>query len=267
MQSLDTFWQRPPWHDGKNKHRLGLRPIDLDELWIADDALLANKQAQLEARYDAVVATSPEYSQVDFELPELSNLPSRFPDWIANVGWQVAEDLCLLDIEQDNRLVAGCLTAPSYWSLREKLGLPLLQVHEPVHGMNKKIGARIDRFLQQMPLLRPFRRENWLVHAEADYFRPAPSLIGELPTSPDNWHFRSERQTLLRLDARFVLFVIGIVFAPASKLAAYPGALDALRRSLRAMDDHEIEHFGGLEKYRRVADYVELLHSTPTDLD
>ena len=118
-----------------------------------------------------------------------------------------------------------------------------------------------------MPLLRPFRRENWFVHAEADYFRPAPSLIGELPTSPDNWHFRSERQTLLRLDARFVLFVIGIVFAPVSKLATYPDALEALRRSLHAMDEDEIEHFGGSKKYGQIADYAELLNSKPADLD
>ena len=262
MQLRDNFWRHPPWREGKNKHRLGLRPIEMDAVWVSDDELSANKRKQVRERYPEVVATLPGYEGVALAIPGVDEPLAAYPDWIANVGIEVSEDLCLLDTEQGHRLVACCLAAPSYWSLHDKLGHPLQHVHGPVQGMNQKIGERIDGFLQGLPVGRPFRRENWFVHSEAVYFRPKSTLRTQLNAEPSQWHFRSERQTLIRLDTRFVLFIIGIVFVPVAELAAHPRAVETLLASLKAMDEDEVEHFGGMEKYSRIADYVEQVYKT-----
>ena len=49
----------------------------------------------------------------------------------------VPEDLCLLERRGDHyELVAGCVTAPSYWRLSDKLGKSLWAVHDNVPGLN-----------------------------------------------------------------------------------------------------------------------------------
>ena len=266
MDSISDFWESPPWQvgdrkfgkkNGQNKHRLGLKPIALSELWARDDALSENKAQQLKSRYSEVVATHPGYETYQWQLPGITYVPREYPDWVACLGAQVAEDICILDAQDDNRLVAGCLAAPSYWSLKAKLGQPLHDVHEPVEGMNKKIGGRIVEFFARLPVDRPFRRENWFVHGEAEYFRQNPGLRTQLSENPDHWMFRSERQTLLRLDERFVVFVIGIVFARFTDIRMHRDALDTFKTSLAAMDDDEVMHFGGLAKMEQIANYVD----------
>lgn len=258
MDLNSDFWAHPPW-EGKNKHRLGLRPIDLSEVWVHDDELLSNKRLQLECRYEEVVATLPGYEAYAWELPGIAEVGRHYPDWIGCIGALVAEDVCILDTQDNNRLIAGCLAAPSYWSLRDKMGLPLHDVHAPVEGMNQKIGGRIADFFQRLPLGRPFRRENWFVHGEAVYFRQTPGLRTKLSADPEGWFIRSERQTLLRLDERFVVFVIGIVFARFTDMQFYPDAIRSFKASLLAMDDDEITHFGGHPKFTRIKRFIDAL--------
>ncbi len=248
-------WQKPPWREGRNKHRLALRPVGLEDLWQNDPRLLANKHRQLVRNYTRTVSTLADYQTVAPSVPGVTPL-DVYPDWIANVGTAVAEDLCLIDTSRENRFVAGCLAAPSYWSLGEKLGKPLYAVHERVHGMNQQIGKRIDEFFYHLPLQRPFRRENWFVHPERIYFRPEPEVQHGVRSDLLQAYFRSEEQTILRLDERFVLFAIGVRFTLVSELQAYPEARRQLAMALRAMDGDEIAYFGGVAKHARLSDYV-----------
>ncbi|NKB99062.1 MAG: DUF3445 domain-containing protein [Pseudomonadales bacterium] len=252
----EAFWQQPPWFEGRSKHRLGLRPIDIAALWQPDGSLFANKSLQLETNYTNVVGTMAGYERVACDIPGLELSKQRYPDWIANVGTMVAEDLCLIDTTDENRFVAGCLAAPSYWLLHEKLGQALFEVHAPVEGMNAKIGTRVDGFFSRLPIGRPFRRANWFVHAEAEYFRTDSSTRSLLDADPADWFFRSESQTLLRLDEQFVLFVIAVTFVPVSDLARNKASIEPLLASLSAMDRDEISHFGGVAKFQRLTDYV-----------
>lgn len=249
------FWHKPPWHEGRNKHRLALRPVGLEALWRNDPRLLDNKHRQLANNYDRTVSTLVDYQTVAPPVPGVTPV-DVYPDWIANVGTIIAEDLCLVDTWRENRFVAGCLAAPSYWSLREKLGKPLWAVHGRVRGMNQKIGARIDDFFYRLPRHRPFRRENWFVHPERVYFRPEPEARDEFSSDLEQAYFRCEEQTVLRIDDRFVLFAIGVRFAPVSRLRAYPEARRQLAVALRAMDEDEIAYFGGVAKHARLSDYV-----------
>ncbi len=252
----NDFWDILPWQAGP-KHRLMLRPIEMTE-WLADDAgLLRNKSDQLKNAYGAVVAQVP-----SFEPPQAADLPwqsetDEFPHWVANFAAHRAEDICLVDVTDEQRFVAGCVAAPSYWSLHEKIGNPLFTVHDPVEGMNAKIGAQVDHFFQNMPVGQPFRRVNWLVHGTDRLF--SAESENHLGDDVSKWWFRSEQQVLFRMNTRHVLFTIRVVQAPVTDLAGRHEAAQTLCDALRSMDADEISHFGGRIKYDALTSYVTLL--------
>ncbi len=263
----DSFWQLPPWQERRSdgglvpvtrKQRLGLRPIPRDHWFLPDADLLAHKRAQLIDRYDEVVAMTP-----DLVLPPLDAWALPVPV-SGDVAWHpfvnhfagVAEDVCLLDARHGFRLVAACLCAPSYWRLEDKLGQPLRTVHEPVEGMNARIGTRVERFLAEMPVGQPFCRRNWFVHGAPLLYHPAPETAAELGEDPAGWWFRSERQVLYKPDAAHVLFTLSISHAPVAGLAGRSGARNAFVAALAGMDQDEIAHFGGVAKYARLQEYV-----------
>jgi hypothetical protein len=253
--STHDFWARPPWHGGAAKHALGLRPVELREWMVNDAALLANKQQVLEQRYDDAVA------MVDDSLglhETLASLPlpkaNRYPHAIANAAGCIAEDLCVLDVDRDQILVAACVCAPSYWSLAEKIGRPLHDVHAPVHGMNAKIGGRIRHFIDRLPERTPFLRQNWFVHRDRNYFNAANEAYLSVPMS--RWVVRSERQVLFKPNPQYVVFTILVTFAELADLGAHPRAAADLAKTLGRMDVDEIAQFGGWVKYRALLDYV-----------
>ena len=99
------------------------------------------------------------------EFTGLDNI-STYPDSIANVASQIAEDVCIIDTSDSNRFVAGCVCSPSYWDLNKKIGQPLWNVHEAVDGLNSFLGENIDRFITGLTYARPFQRENWFIHGD-----------------------------------------------------------------------------------------------------
>jgi len=255
-----AFWQAPPWSAFQGAYRLGLRPIELDT-WFSNPAsvrLLHNKRRLLTQQYDACVAVMPgrEAAQsvlCDLPFTELAN--RQYPDFIADVSATVAEDLCLIDAADQQRLVAACVCAPSYWCLSEKIGLPLALIHAPVPGLNEALGPRIQRFFAQAPLGQPFTRANWFVHADDTLFHPSPE--GPINTEPQRWFVRSERQTVCRLDDRYVLFGIEVVCEPLRHIADFPMAREGLQRALLAIPPGRgLEYFGGADKVRRLSHYL-----------
>ncbi len=260
-----AFWQAPPWAGGGARHRLGLKPVDA-AAWLSappSATELANKRAQLEHRYRQVVGVTtagPDIDRLLLHLPLPAKPGSSYPDVIANAALTVADDLCVLDVQDGQRLVQACVCAPSYWRLADKLGQPLALVHAPVPGMNEKIGANIERFIERAPLQQPFARSNWFLHGDAALYHAEEE--GRLTSPAECWIVRSERQTLCRLSAKYLLFTIRIICEPLRHIAGFPQAGADLARSLDNMDADEIEHFGGVEKHRRLAEYVALCLET-----
>lgn len=253
------FWRSPPWQDGRAKHSLGLQPI-LTAEWLTSspgDERLANKKRQLSARYDEVVGVLPGHNELDdilTQLPWPSTPGQTFKHAIVNKALTVAPDLCVLDVPDDQRLIAGCVCAPSYWRLAEKLGQPLAKVHEPVDGMNKKIGDNIRRFIANAPRGQVFGRCNWFLHGDAQLFHDVSEGALDLPV--EQWFVRCERQSLCRISERYLLFTIDVICEPLADIESFVDAQTDLVTALATMDADEINHFGGLEKHRRLADYV-----------
>lgn len=254
--SDQEIWRNPPWRGGVVKHRLGLTPIPF-ERWLAEDAALyEHKQECLEQAYDQVVAQQhgwqPPANSSEWVLPWRTS--EGYPHWVANIGAHIAEDLCLVDVQDNLRFVTGLVAAPSYWSLHEKLGKPLWQVHAPVQGMNAKIGDNITRFMRNAPVGQPFYRSNWFVHERAA-FRPPPD-VDLLALDCNDWVIRSEQQVLYRPDSRYLVFTIRVLFAALGDLHLYPEAGQDMLETLERLDTLEIAHAGGVEKHQRLHEYV-----------
>lgn len=257
-----SFWLRPPWHGGVGKHRLGLSPMDTSA-WLSEppsSTVLVNKRRLLTTCYEDVVAVLPEAAGATSLLATLP-LPtppmSEFADTIANVALTVSDDLCVLDCADQQRLVAAAVCAPSYWRLSDKIGLPLLNIHGPVDGMNAKIGSNIERFISRAPVAQPFVRENWFLHDDDVLYHPEPDSESARPV--EHWLVRSERQTLCKLSSRYLLFTIDVVCEPLADIATHAAARDDLLRSLNRMSADEITHFGGDKKYTQLYEHLSAL--------
>ena len=254
-------WASPPWQGGTAKHRLGLRPDPGSPLTQMEDVQLRlHKTQQLKENYAAVVACvadGEEAQQYLLDLEPLRYPPSSFPHTIANCALLVEEDLCLLDVRAENRLIAACVCAPSYWRLHEKIGLPLRQVHEPVDGLNAKVGPRVEHFFANLPVGRTFRRENWFVHSSPELYQVNEEHIFDVPAQ--NWVMRCEYQSLYKLTPKYVLFGIRVVCEPLRHIAMYPSAGQDLLSALQRMDIDEVSHFGGQQKLTALVDVVKEL--------
>jgi hypothetical protein len=241
---------------------LGLQPLALD-LWLTSppsQTELANKQKYLAERYADVVqvaAPSDALDRVLSDLPVPCPVAAQFPDRIADVALSVADDLCVIDVGDAQRLVAACVCAPSYWRLLDKIGLPLGKIHDPVPQLNAKIGDNIARFVANAPMGQPFARSNWFLHNDNTLFHDNNQETLVKPVA--DWFVRSEQQTLCRLSGQYLLFTIRIVCEPLRHIEYFPQAQGDLLKSLAGLDEDEIEHFGGLAKWRKLTDYVESL--------
>ena len=132
----------------------------------------------------------------------------------------IQDDLCLIRAKGDQELLAASICSPSYWNVKSKIGKPLREIHQPVKTLNEKIGDRISTFIKQAPLMKPFARQNWLIHGDMERFH----LVEEdsLLNDPAQWFIRSEKETLCRFHEDYSLFTINVMFQPLSLIHSYP---------------------------------------------
>jgi len=146
-------------------------------------------------------------------------------DLLARVGTSVQEDLCLLrrgEIEWE--LEAGILCFPSRWSLPDRVGKPLREVHGPTDGFDPVLADRITSLLDRLGD-RVVRRRNWFVHPDPALFQPGRPVGGDPFVPPDrvldDLFVRSERQTLRALPASGrIVFAIKIQQCRLGRLMA-----------------------------------------------
>ena len=166
----------------------------------------------------------------------------------------IQDDLCLIRAKGDQELLAASICSPSYWNVRSKIGKPLREIHHPVTTLNEKIGDRISTFIKQAPLMKPFARQNWLIHGDTERFH----LVEEdsLFNDPAQWFIRSEKETLCRFHEDYSLFTINVMFQPLSLIHSYPEQKQNLITSINTFDAEEIDYFGGDKKVRLLQKYL-----------
>jgi len=258
IKSIDrNFWINPPWGNGREKYRLGLKPIENSrwfEVEISED-LKTHKKTLFSARYEDVIATTEESKAPQDLLAQKLKIDSKtYPDLIADISLSVPDDLCIIECNKDQRLLAASVCSPSYWNIKSKIGKSLRDIHKPVKSLNEKIGNPIEKFINNAPLDQPFLRENWFIHGDDQ--RMHVTTEGYPKGSVEDWIVRSERETLCKFSKDYSLFAINVRFQKLSSILMFKDAMTGLKRSLEGMDQQETDYFGGDKKVEKILDFI-----------
>lgn len=150
---------------------------------------------------------------------EAVNLSHECENPLYEIARHVQEDLAIVsgDPKHGFRLIAGAITFPSGWSIVEKIGLSMLNVHAPVPAYEAKLHAPTEKLLERIVQGRPVCRLNWGVRPSPQLdqspkhqqkLQAAQSTINAANAGQRCW-LRVERQTLARLTpSNDVLFAI-----------------------------------------------------------
>lgn len=128
------------------------------------------------------------------------------------LGHLLQNDFVLMEKRGDQHVLTGAvLCFPASWSLAEKAGRSLIDIHVPVREYTDDLARRVQRLFDGIQVGRPIWRFNRLWYDDPELFQPRsaqePRRVGAGQT--DGPYFRTERQTLLRLpETRAVVFVI-----------------------------------------------------------
>ncbi|MBZ9859205.1 heme-dependent oxidative N-demethylase family protein [Mesorhizobium sp. CA12] len=308
---------RQPTHtpyDGSSKlFTIGLKPLDFDR-WIEVDELLlphlAEKQrlyaeipekvfveedgtseAQREvldllaAHLEAAHPGTHRRSGADVEPIGFEETIDRLPPALreaplAKASLLVQEDLILMRRgEHGWRLAAGSLCFPSSWSLQEKFGKPLQEIHKPVPGFGP--GTRPAELINRMfdgLQGQAVERFNWSIQADDALYHPLSNVerIDRATNRPSRFadgdvdahaFIRVERQTLRKLPlSRDILFTIRIHLDPLKLLIRHPdrAALAvSFAEQLLALDQQQLDYKGLTADRDRLVEFLSGMACTP----
>lgn len=206
----------------------GIAPLD-PAAWILIDEAYGAQMAER----DRLVATIPDAVHalgaaafpaaaelLERVLSEIARLPGfavgadevRRPDGarvaidrarpLLTLGRIVPQDFCLLerpDGATEHLLTGAILCFPARWRLAEKLGRPLIAIHEPVREYDAVLAPRVQRLFDGIRPEAPLWRANALLYANPALFQPERAAPGTPEAAAPPRYFRTERQCLVRL--------------------------------------------------------------------
>lgn len=144
--------------------------------------------------------------------PDGGEVPIDRADPMGTLGHLVQEDLCLMEKQGDAHVLsAAVLCFPASWRLSDKIGRPLVGIHDPVPDYDDDLARRVQRLFDGVRVDAPLWRFNALHYAHPDLHQPWRREDDTAPGHRAARHpyFRSERQCILRLpETRACVFSI-----------------------------------------------------------
>lgn len=178
---------------------------------------------------------------IDFTASETEQLKGLAGFWEADIVWMHPDSHGMY------RVAGGIVGFPSSWALREKLGRPMSEVHEPVPGLNQALGRQIDTFLTKQIPGAIWRRENWSLARDGNLnhhvSRPRRKL-DETITADEVW-IRLEHQLLLKFaSSGSILFGIHVELIPFQTVLDEPLAAARFARILSTIGESAAAYKG-----------------------
>ena len=224
-----------PYDTGAPRPLPGIVPLDMADWLLVDEAFAPQmaERARLlaERRADVLAVTEGAGPAIDELLQfvldwlrdhgsgyEISAREVRRPDGVTvpidradpmlTLGHLVQEDLCIMEKRGDEHvLTAAVLCFPASWRLADKIGRPLLAIHDPVPGYDA-IAPRVQRLFDGVQPGRPLWRFNAHGYGDPALFHPLRESVDEAARARLPY-LRSERQCVLRLpETRACVFSI-----------------------------------------------------------
>jgi hypothetical protein len=249
--------------------------LDIDEYYAEDIAekrrLLREHRDHVFAEIDATEEAQKQIYQLVFD--DLADhhpgvKAERFldePSPLVQAAMIVQEDLVLMRATEEGYiLAAACVCFPTGWNLVEKIGRPMQTVHQPVPGLNDRLGSPIDRFFRNLRPGKKVERFNWGLYDSDKLFQPGwwrhdrpvdPSITSN--NIGDKIFFRVERQTLQRLGSRNdILFTIRIFNNSLSEICKDRSRGERLLHGVQTMGRH-MRDYKSLPRYQTlITDYL-----------
>ncbi|MEM8752520.1 MAG: DUF3445 domain-containing protein, partial [Pseudomonadota bacterium] len=196
---------------------------------------------------DALEAHDPAYAME----PEVATRPDGMPvpldpaQPFATLARLVQEDLLLLEKPEraeEHRLIGAALLFHARWSLAEKMGRPLVEIHDRVPAYDGGLAPRVQRLFDALRPGRPLVRANWLVHGTNELHQPKLfETSAKTQELTGRFWLRVERQCILRLpESGAVVFSVKTCVTPIEALdeAQRVGLIEALEEQGEAMRDY-----------------------------
>jgi len=281
-----------PYDGSAQPFTIGLQQLDLQD-WIEIDrnllAYLAEKQRLFALHADRILVEEPGTRDGQKEVLDLlsTHLVEHYPDIYSRdgenikiAGWDkpvslgetdiphlhgaaslVQEDLVLMrkDEQRGWHLAAASLSFPSSWTLLEKFGRSMDDIHAPVpdFGAGTRNAGLITRMFDNLRPDRSVQRMNWSLQPDGNLYHPLAShQKGARYTEEDiaaQSYVRVERQTLRKLPASGdILFTVRIYLDPISALKKHPecrNLAEAFARQLEALNPAQL-HYKGIMTIR-----------------
>jgi hypothetical protein len=274
---------------------IGLTPLANREAWLAPDGDLARyldeKDRLIAAFPDRVFAAKRDTDNAQREAAALlaDHLTLRYPQTYRRAGaaisiagtgrtvplnasqprllqsaaMLVSDDLVIMRKRQQGwTLAAASLCFPTFWSLAEKFGRPITQIHAPVPGFGP--GSRnallIERIFDNLKTDVPVARSNWSIHNDGELHHGDPH--GSLAYNADpeklaGLFLRRESQTLSMLpQSGDILFTIRVHADPLGELKRFPETCSLLANRLMQLEEAGLAYKGLTQARHKLAAWL-----------
>ena len=263
-------FKHTPYDGSEPLFRIGLRPFARDAWLDVDDHLnfylqekkrlmseipdtvFQAKEGTIEVQQEVLqlITSHLDQNRIHFEKPDVSLPP------LMQAALLVQEDLVIMSKEKEGwSLVAGSVCFPSSWSLPQKIGKPLHDVHAPVPQFNKgtRNAGMIERIFDNLQEGLPAERFDWSVYGDDELYQG--DRTGELNGHVGEHYLRVERQTITKLPkSGGILFTIRTYLDPFDALKARDDRHEIARgfiKLLKALTPEQID-YKGLDEGRDV---------------
>ncbi len=252
----------PAYLDEKRRLYAGI----FDKVFVEETDTRAAQQEVLDLVNAHVVAQLPSLppeirNEVEKAVSDAAAEPAAMPP-LQRASLMVPEDLLMMRRGEDGwRLTAGSLCFPSSWSLQEKFGHVLEEIHGPVPGFGR--GTRnadlIHRMFDKLQVGRPVERMNWSLQAGRALYYPLSNAqrIDRATNRPSKFteahiaaqvFIRVERQTLRKLPVSGdILFTVRIYVDPLTLIESLPERrtiASNFAAQLMAMEEAQLDYKG-----------------------
>ncbi|KAJ5946951.1 hypothetical protein N7454_003790 [Penicillium verhagenii] len=163
------------------------------------------------------------------------------------------EDLSVLMMNGDGEyyLAASASLFPTGWTVEERIGWTITQMHAPVPLWHQQVACSVSKFLARLSPTSPMERSNYFVEVKRPdedlydiLYRPGSLCEKELSDpSPDEIIIRRERQTFRRLPRTgAIVFGVKTYLTPLRQLPMQE--LENLAKEMKTWPDYVSEYKG-----------------------
>ncbi|KAI1437055.1 hypothetical protein GGR50DRAFT_647064 [Xylaria sp. CBS 124048] len=145
-------------------------------------------------------------------------------------------------------LRAGIICSAIGWSIENKIGLPLHEIHQDVPDYKQKMQFSMDRYFSKMPTDKPIQRASWELKVDQPLYMPPKdprSAYQDEKLTRSRVHLRVDWQTLRRLPlSGGIAFNFKTFFTPIEEFRDEPYVPSLLLQVLRCGNENLLKYKG-----------------------